>query len=202
MAVITNYATLQTAVGDYLARDDLTSYIPNFIQNTENKLYRTLNLRNEETALSVSISSGVAAVPADFKALKFAYYNETPVRLLQWVAIEELYRDYPDRSDTGSPSIISREGSNFVFGKVASDGTLTGIYYAKQDPLRTTDPSWYVTNAPEVLLYGSLLEAAPFIHNDARLPVWQTLYTDAVQSLIDEEGNSHASFGQLLQRAS
>ena len=126
MAIITNYASLQTAVGDYLSRDDLTSYIPNFIQNAENKLYRRLNLRNEETALSVSIASGVAAVPADFKALKFAYYNETPVRLLQWVPVEELYRDYPDRSDTGSPSVISREGANFVFGKVAADGTLTG----------------------------------------------------------------------------
>ena len=70
MAVITNYATLQTAIGDYLARDDLSGWIPNFIQNAENKLRRTLNLRNEETALSVSISSGVAAVPSAFKALR------------------------------------------------------------------------------------------------------------------------------------
>jgi len=202
MAIITNYASLQTAVGDYLSRDDLTSYIPNFIQNAENKLYRRLNLRNEETALSVSIASGVAAVPADFKALKFAYYNETPVRLLQWVPVEELYRDYPDRSDTGSPSVISREGANFVFGKVAADSTLTGIYYAKQDPLRATDPSWYATNAPEVLLYGSLLESAPFIHDDPRLPMWQALFNDAVSTLMDEETNSHTSFGQLLQRAS
>ena len=202
MAVITDYATLQTAVGDYLARDDLTGFIPNFIQNTENKLYRSLNLRNEETALSVSISSGVAAVPSDFKALKLAYFDETPAKILSWVALEEIYRDYPDRSSNSTPAVISREGANFVFGPRSKDGTLTGIYYAKQDPLRTTDPSWYVTNAPEVLLYGSLLEAAPFIHNDERLPTWQTLFNEAVATLQEEESNSHTSMGSLRVRVS
>ena len=203
MAVITNYASLQQAVADYLARDDLTTFLPNFVENAERKLYRTLNLRNEETALSVAISSGVAAVPSDFKALKFAYYDASPVQLLQWIPIEELYRDYPDRSVTsGYPQVISREGSNFVFGEVAESGTLKGIYYAKQDLLQDTDPSWYVTNAPEVLLYGSLLEAAPFIHDDARLPVWRELYQEGVASLARENENAEVSYGQLVQRVS
>lgn len=203
MAVITNYATLRTAVADYLARDDLTTFVPNFIQNAENKLYRTLNLRNEETALSVAISSGVAAVPSDFKALKFAYYDGTPVDLLQWVTIDELYRDFPDRSSSSTnPSVISREGTNFVFGDVAADGTLKGIYYAKHASLRDTDPNWYVTNAPEVLLYASLLESAPFIQNDERLLVWRELLMDAVESLKIEQDAAEVSQGQLLQRVS
>lgn len=194
MAVITSYATLQTEIAATLARDDLTTYIPQFIQFAENKLYRTLNLRNEETALSVNVSSGVAAVPSDFKALKFAYYDGNAAQVLQWVELDELYRDYPNRSSgaSSSPAVISREGSNFVFGPVAADGTaaLKGIYYAKQDPLRTTDPSWYVTNAPEVLLYGSLLEAEAFIMNDPRLLVWREFYRDAVETLKQEESNS------------
>jgi hypothetical protein len=40
MAVVTSYATLQTAVADYLARSDLTSFIPNFVQNFEEDFYR------------------------------------------------------------------------------------------------------------------------------------------------------------------
>ena len=62
MAVITDYATLQTEVANTLARDDLTAEIPQFIQFAENKLSRTLNLRNEETDLNVAISSGSATV--------------------------------------------------------------------------------------------------------------------------------------------
>lgn len=195
---------MQTAVADYLARSDLQTYIPNFIQNAENKLYRALNLRNEETALSITVASNVAAVPADFKSLKFAYMSGTPADVLQWVPIEELYRKYPDRSDTTSnPKVISREGSNFVFGPASvNDEVLNGIYYAKQDPLRTTDPSWYVTNAPEVLLYASLMESAPFIQNDERLSVWSQLLEDAVFSLKVEQENAEYSGGQLLVRPS
>ena len=202
MAVITSYATLQTAVADYLARSDLTSFVPNFIQNCENKLNRTLNLRNEETALSVSISSGVAAVPSDFKALKFAYYDATPVHLLQWVSLEELYRKHANRNNTSSsPSLISREGSNFVFGPVAADGTLKGIYYAKNTVLRTAGTSWYITDAPEVLLYGSLLEAESFIMDDPRIPIWRQFFNEAIQTLIDEDNAAQISKGSLIQRA-
>jgi hypothetical protein len=195
---------LQTAVADYLARSDLQTYIPNFIQNAENKLYRALNLRNEETALSITVASNVAALPADFKSLKFAYMSGTPADVLQWVPIEELYRKYPDRSDTTSnPKVISREGSNFIFGPASvDDEVLNGIYYAKQDPLRTTDPSWYATNAPEVLLYASLMESAPFIQNDERLSVWSQLLEDAVFSLKVEQENAEYSGGQLLVRPS
>lgn len=201
MAVITNYATLQTEIANTLARDDLTAEIPQFIQFAENKLYRSLNLRNEETALNVTISGGVAAVPSDFKALKFAYYDVSPIQLIEWVSINELYRDFPTRSAEGYPALMSREGANFVFGPVPSGGTLKGIYYAKQDPLRTTDPSWYVTNAPEVLLYGSLLEASYFIGGDERIPVWQSYYDRAVESLRDENDNAEVSMGNLTIRA-
>lgn len=200
MAVITDYASLQTAVADYLVRSDLTTFVPNFIQNCENKLYRTLNLRNEETALSVAISNGVAAVPDDFKALKFAYIDGSPIHVVKWVSIEKLYQDYPIRGQAGTPAVVSREAGNFVFGPVPGSGTLKGIYYAKQDPLRTTDGSWYVTDAPDVLLYGSLLEATPFIKDDPRIPVWQQFYADGVRSLEIEEQNAEASQGALVPR--
>jgi len=187
-------------VADYLARDDLTTFIPNFIQNAENKLYRLLNLRNEETALSLSITLGTATVPADFKALKFAYISASPSILLEWVPITQLYEEYPTRSGASDPVLISREGANFTFGPFSKDATLAGIYYAKQDPLRTTDPSWYATNAPEILLYASLLESAPFIQNDERLSVWDSLFRDALITLKQEEDNSSVSQGSLAAR--
>lgn len=203
MAIITNYSTLQTAVSDYLARDDLTSFLPNFIENAERKLYRTLNLRNEETALSVSISGGVAAVPSDFKALKFAYYDATPEYLLRWVSVNEVYNDYPDRTETGYPNVISREGTNFIFGPTSIDGTLKGIYWKKLTLLSASNTTnWYTSNAPEVLLYGALMEAQPFVHNDSRIPVWRELYLEAVDTLRKENENAEVSYGSLTQRVS
>ena len=186
-----------------MARDDLTDFIPNFIQNAENKLYRTLNLRNEETALSVAISSGVAAVPSTFKALKFAYFDASPVALLRWVSIEELYNDYPERTSTGTPSLIAREGANFVFGPASIDGTLKGIFYSKLTALSDANTTnWYTTNAPEILLYGALLEAQPFIMNDARIQTWGQMYQGALDSIRDEDKNAELSRGSLVQRVS
>ena len=198
MAIVTNYATLQTAIKDYLVRDDLTDFIPNFIQNAENKLYRTLNLRNEETALSVSVSGGVGAVPTKFKALKFAYVSESPAPVLRWTPLESLYEQYPQRSGGGAtPCLISREGVNFVFGPYPKSFTLAGIYYKKQDPLRTTDPSWYVTNAPEVLIYGSLMEAALFVRDLDMFNFWRPFYDEAVSTIKREESNAQSSIGGL-----
>lgn len=200
MAAITSLATLKTAIADYLARDDLSSYLDYFITATENKLRRTLNLRNEETALSVSISGGVAAVPTGFKALKFAYFDGSPTYLLEWVPVEEIYARYMYRGEKDIPEYISREGTNFIFGPTSKDGTLKGIYYKKQDSLLTTDPSWYCINAPEVLLYGSLLEAESFIQNDVRLPVWREKFIEAVETLKEEQRMSETARSNLVQR--
>lgn len=200
IAVITNYATLQTEVANTLSKSNLTAEIPQFIQFAENKLYRTLNLRNEETALNVSVTSGTGTVPTDFKALKFAYVDQSPIQLLDYISVEQLYRDYPIRSGAETPCVMAREGANFVFGPYPKDFTLSGLYYAKQDPLRTTDPSWYVTNAPEVLLYGALLEAEPFIREDERLVVWKAFYDGAVQSLIDENRRADRGFQSKAAR--
>lgn len=203
MTVITDYASLQDEVLNTLARNDLASDVDRFIQFAENKLYRTLNLRNEETALSVDISSGLAVVPTDFKMLKFAYYNTSPIRKLDWVTLEQMYERYSDRSYSSSePDMIAREGSNFIFGPVAADATggLKGIYYAKQDNLHTTDNSWYVTNAPEVLLYGALLEAKPHIQDDERIPIWQAYYTEAVKTLEIENRNAEYAKTTKMQR--
>ena len=195
---------MQTEIANTLTRDDLTAELPQFIQFAENKLYRTLNLRNEETALSIDVAAGVATVPTDFKKLKFAYYNSSPISVLTWVPLSQIYEEHPVRTTVTTPCLISIEAGNFVFGPVATAGTavLKGVYYAKQAGLRTTDPSWYVTNAPEVLLYGALLEAAPFIQAPERIQLWQHYYDDAVNSLLDEENNSEVSGGPIIQRPS
>lgn len=148
----------------------------------------------------MSISTGAAAVPADFKALKFAYFDDTPVQLLRWVPINELYAEYPDRSVTETPCVISREGTNFIFGPDSKDGTLKGIYYAKQDPLETTDNSWYVVNASDALVYGAMMEAALFIKDPEMYNFWRPQFEETVRTLQEEEYNSGASFGSLAQR--
>ncbi len=47
--------------------------------------------------------------------------------------------------------------------------------------------NWLTENAPEVLLYGTLLEATPFLKNDERIPVWQNMYDRSAAMLNGED---------------
>jgi hypothetical protein len=186
LAVITSYNTLQTAIGDWLARSDLTSFLPNFTQNWEEDFYREPKNWGSwmETALSVSISSNVAAVPADYLGLKIAYISGQTSPPLKRINLDQLYQRYPRSLGTGQAVYIARNGANFEFGPEPASGTLAGTYYAKPTVLRTDSDgiNFLITNAPDLCLYGSLIAAEPFIKNDARLGLWQAMYDRAIES--------------------
>lgn len=191
MAIITSYTTLLTAVSDYLARSDLTSYTPGFVQNFEERFYRDSENWASwmEAALSVSIASNVAAVPSDYLGLKTAYLSGQNSASLKRISLEQLYARFPRAGSTGTPAYIARNKTNFEFGPIAESGTLVGTYYAKPTVLRsyTTGGAdaaahFLIVNAPDLLLYGSLLEAEPFLKNDGRIAVWQGFHDRALMA--------------------
>jgi hypothetical protein len=62
------------------------------------------------------------------------------------------------------------------------------IYYERVQPLDSSNQTnWFTIYAPQALLYGSLLQAMPFLKNDARLPMWQAQYGAIVASLKTED---------------
>lgn len=184
MAIITSYSTLLTAVTDYLARSDLSSYAPNFVQNFEERFYReSQNWASwMEQSFNVTITTAVAAVPADYLGSKSAYISGQNSPPLKRISLEQLYARYPRAGSTGVPAYYARNKSNFEFGPIPTGGTLVGTYYGKPTVLRsyTTGGAdavahFLIVNAPDLLLYGALMEAEPFIKNDPRLETWRLL---------------------------
>lgn len=205
MALITDYATLKTAVADYLARSDLSGFTPNFVQNCESKLYKRLRIRAMENSLSLTIANGVAAVPTSpvYVELKYAYISSGGVTYsLDRVPPDQVYANYPTRSGTASiPKVIAVEATNFIFGPYPGDYTVNGIYYGRLTALSDSNTTnWFVTYAPDLLLYGSLLEAEPFLKNDLRLPLWQGMYREALKCVQDEELRQRSSGGSIATR--
>ena len=192
MAVITSYTTLLTAVSDYLNRSDLTTFLPNFVQNWEERFYRQPKNfgRWMETSTSGTISSGVLAVPSDYLGLKYAYVEGNPGARLDRASLNQLYGTYPRNGRTDVPAWIARDAGNFVFGPEPDDDyTIAYIYWAKPTKLRSFSGDaaahWLIVNAPDICLYGSLLEASPFLLHDDRVPLWKTAYDMAVQDYRD-----------------
>ena len=192
MAVISSYSSLLTAVGDWLTRSDLTSFIPGFVQNFEERFYRQPEnfARWMEIDLSSDIASSVIAVPSDYLALKYAYVNGSPSTRLERVSIDQLYGRYPRGQTTGRPRWISRDATNFVFGpNPDSNYTIKGVYWGKPVLLRNyaADAAAHplILNAPDLCLYGALAESAPFLRKDERLITWKQLYNEALQDYRD-----------------
>ena len=201
MAVITGYSTLQTAIDDWVARSDLTSFTENFIQNAESRIYKRLRVREMETTLNSVISSGVAPLPGDYIGLKYAYVNGSPVQWLDSEDAEYIYKCYPTRSAGGKPRFIAREGSNFIFGPYPDgDYTINGIYYAEPAPLRSTTTNSLISKHPELFLYESLLEAAHFIGDDPRLPTWERMADKSWAVVNTDKAKEDHSGGSLRSR--
>ncbi|HET9868391.1 MAG TPA: hypothetical protein VFQ06_13925 [Nitrospira sp.] len=196
MAAVTSYTTLKTAVQNWIARGDVATYADELIQQWEEDFLR--NPRNwgrwMETALSSAISSSVIAVPAAYLGLKYAYINGSPASRLDRVSLNQLYGSYPRGGGTGRPRWIARDVTNFVFGPAPdSDYTVKGVYWAKPTALRSYSTGgadaaahWIILNAPDLALYGSLLQASPFFRNDARVALWQTFYDRGLVSYRDQ----------------
>jgi hypothetical protein len=61
------------------------------------------------------------------------------------------------------------------------------LYYERIAPLSSSNQTnWLTQNAPNAMLYGTLLQAMPFLKNDQRV-IFQQKYSEAIKSLKDED---------------
>lgn len=182
---ITNGATLATAVGNWLARADLSSRIPEFVALAEAKFNRELRTPDMETKdASFSITGEYVAVPTGFLEVRYWHLNDGDKNTLAFLPPDTQSGYLPD--GTGIPVYYSVTGSNFRFAPVP-DGTYasTLIYYKALTTCSTgsTETNWLLTSHPDVYLYGALLEAAGYLHDDARVQTWYNAYRAATEQL-------------------
>lgn len=178
MSNITTWATLKTEVANQLNRTDLTNDVPFFIQLAEFRIYRELRVRQMETVLNSTMSSGQIAVPSGYRSLKFAYIDGTPVQKLERKDAEWIYHNYPTRSASSKPFYIARDGGNFIFGPFPDSAyTVKGVFYKQLDLLSDSNTSnWLITDAPDLIYFAALCEAKPWLGDDERIAIWERKY--------------------------
>ena len=75
-------------------------------------------------------------------------------------------------------------------------------YFAKLTKLsNSVTTNWLLTSSPDIYLYGALLQAAPYLQDDARIQTWATLYERALNDLRTADDRGASSGGTLLTRA-
>lgn len=201
---LTTYAELKTSVGDWLNRTDLATAISDFVSLAEAQIERQLRTRQMIVRATASIGTEYSAVPADFLETKSLKLNTNPVTALQFDTVDAL--------DTLSNTTYLSSGKPLRFTIVGGqirvlpipDGEYTAelVYYAKLAKLSNTNTTnWLLTQAPDVYLYGSLLQAAPYLQDDARISVWSSLYQAGLDQLQIADDRGSTSGGALMARA-
>jgi len=180
-----------------LHRADLTAIIPDLILIGEKRIFRIVRSRVMEATFSGTIANGVIAVPNDYLALKFAYINSNPTSNLSGTTASQIYAKFPNRVAQGKPTLIGREGSNFIFGPYPDSAyAVLGTYYAKLTSIQTSANALYVAN-PDLYLMAALCEAAPYIKDDPRIPMWDAKFAAIVKDIENETAGEEGSSGGI-----
>jgi len=170
---ITTYNELKTAVYNWLHRDNISTYIDDIIMTGEKWIFRNARTRDMEEELNVAITSGLAAIPADYVALKHAYIDGTPTSQLEFTSTPVVFAKYPNRSDSTKPKLFSVDGDNFIFGPWGgSSYTMKGTYYKRLTVVSSSANALF-TNNPDLYLFAALAESQSFlVGQEKRILLW------------------------------
>ena len=187
---LSNYTELKAAIADWLDRSDLTARIPDFIALAEARVSRELRIRAMEvrSTMTATVNKRYFNLPNNYLQMRNFQLNTNPVTPLEYITPEMLDRLYGSNT-TGKPRAYSLIGDEIQLAPIPdSTYTIEMAYYEKFSPLGdgtggTVTSNWLTSNAPDVLLYGALIEAEPFIKNDERIQLWMTAYKESIDKI-------------------
>jgi hypothetical protein len=197
MALAT-YSDLKTSIANYLARSDLTTQIPDFIRLAEIRLRRDLRIRQMLSLSSTTMTGGDSTVglPPNFLEMRNLYLDTNPEQPLDYYSPSSFTRNTRTQ-ESGRPLSYTILASEMQFSPVPDTNYLVYmLYYAAPTFLSDANQTnVFMENCPDLLLYGALVEAEPYLMNDARLAVWANMFQRSLDSLStsDDRGEHSGS---------
>lgn len=197
---ISNYSELQTAVAEWIHRDDLAARIPDFIQMGETVLNRKLRTLDMEkiASLTASTSSRFLAYPSgmiEMQALFISNDSLVSDPNAEIVYIEpSTFRDHI-QTGSGQPSSYTIK-DQFEFNIIPDMAYTLECRYLKKYDIASDTTNWLLTEYPDLYLNASLAAASLFVVDDARLGTFKSLTAEGIEEANNAEarkrGNSMA----------
>lgn len=203
MSTSMTFTTLQEDVRRYLERgatlaSDAVVYeqIPRLINLAERRIARELKIQGFINVVSGSLTTGQSVYGKpdrwrDTVSINIGIGAGSNSRKTLFTRGYEYLRSYwPDSTETDEPVFYSDyDYSHWLIAPTpASDYPFEVLYYELPPLLDdAVQTNWITEYAPQLILYGALLEATPFLKNDERISVWQTMYDRAAAMLNGED---------------
>lgn len=194
MAVSMTYNSLYNDISSYLERTDTATLdkIPTFIMLAEQVLASEIKFLGNLTVNQSTMVQGNPIITKPARWRKTVSMNVTvgserrPVFLRTY---EYMRQFWPDDAQQDAPQYYGDyDYQHWLIAPTPDDAyTFEVMYYEEVQPLDATNQqNWFTQYAPQAMLYGSLLQAMPFLKNDERLPLWQAQYDKIVTQLKTE----------------
>ena len=198
---IGTFAELKTAAANWLDRSDLTDRIPEFITLAEARFNRVLRIRDMETvstAISTSAGTREYDLPTGFVQMREFHLTTDPLTPLSYITPEMMSRIWAGSSQ-GKPEVFTVIADKVRLGpNPDAVYTTSMLYYKKITALSASaTTNDMLTNSPDIYLYGTLLEATPFIMQDERVPLWLAAFEKAVNDIQNQDNKDRHSGSQL-----
>ena len=192
---INTFATLVTAATEWLARDQdatLVARIPDFITLFEAKVNRTLFTPQMEKRSTADVDTNsdepeFVSLPDDYQTMRrirlSSVAGKPPLSFLSGTQIDTRRNDY--LNITGQPTHYTIVGTEIeLFPTPNDDYTIEMVYRANISALSASNVgNWLLDLAPDLYLYGALLESAPYIKEDGRIQTWASGVASALEAL-------------------
>lgn len=183
---ILNYTELQSLIARRMKRTDLSAYIPGYIRIAEARIASNIRARELETVYTVSTttSSNSIALPQDYGTLKNVQILgaiNTPLTLLP----DDKLLEYSSINDIGIPNFYLIQGNSLILCPTPNSEYSVQIVYYQRLPSLTdqTATNWLLVKAPDIYLYGSLVEACIDTQDFELLQLYEPRYKEAVEKL-------------------
>jgi hypothetical protein len=194
-AVVMTYDSLVLDIQQYLERTDAATLanIPLFIMLCEQKLAADIKFLGNLTVNASTMTIGANVIDKPARWRKTVSMNITVAGERQPVLLRkyEYLREYwPNATTTDVPKYYC--DYDYTHWLVAPTPALAYefevLYYERAQPLDSSNQTnWFTQYAPQAMLYGTLLQAMPYLKNDARLPMWKSEYDEIVRVLKGED---------------
>jgi hypothetical protein len=195
------FTSLQSDIRNYLERGGTTDpivyeQIPRLITLAERRIARELKIQGFQRVVNTTMQSGVAVYPKPDRWRDTISVNigtgannntHTPVFARSYEYIRQYW---PDETQTDQPLFYADYNYNFwIFGPTPDADYPMEVLYYELPPLldEVTQTNWLSEYAPNLLLYGSLVEATPFVKDDERVQLWQSYYDRSLAALNGED---------------
>ena len=195
VASVMTYDSLTENIQSYLERTDTATLekIPLFIMLAEQVIASEIKFLGNLTVNTSTMTIGQFVLDKPARWHKTVSMNvivngeRQPILLRKYEYLREYW---PDQTQTSVPLYYADYDYThwLIAPSPAAAYSFEVLYYERNQPLDSTNQTnWFTIYAPQALLYGSLLQAMPFLKNDDRIPMWQAQYQAIMQVLKTED---------------